>query len=167
MHLFGTFPGRGFGTSLDGRQDCKPCFKAIFGISSFGIPGFGIFVSGRVPVWVFPYLRNPYPRNPSQWGRRDILMSRGKNCREPIFASQVSRTYSHPKAVFNSNRRNPCFRHSAFPPSRNCSRIQAPLSQTPLRLHPTEEKTTNHEHRTHLARELSPCLPSSEFSGKN
>ena len=31
----------------------------------------------------------------SQWARRDRLMSRGKNCRETIFASHLSRSYPH------------------------------------------------------------------------
>ena len=35
----------------------------VFGIPDFGIPVFGIPVSGRVPVWGFPYLRNPCPVN--------------------------------------------------------------------------------------------------------
>ena len=32
---------------------------------------------------------------PSQWARRDRLMSRGKNCRETIFVSHLSRNYPH------------------------------------------------------------------------
>ena len=31
----------------------------------------------------------------SQWARRDRLMSRGKNCRETIFVSHLSRNYPH------------------------------------------------------------------------
>ena len=31
----------------------------------------------------------------SQWARRDRLMSRGKNCRETIFVSQLSRNYPY------------------------------------------------------------------------
>ena len=32
-------------------------------------------------------------KSPSQWARRDRLMSRGKNCRETIFVSHLSRNY--------------------------------------------------------------------------
>ena len=35
------------------------------------------------------------PKFPTQWARRDTLMSRGKNCRETIFVSQLSRGYPH------------------------------------------------------------------------
>ena len=31
----------------------------------------------------------------TQWARRDRLMSRGKNCREAIFVSHLSRNYPH------------------------------------------------------------------------
>ena len=31
----------------------------------------------------------------TQWARRDRLMSRGKNCRETIFVSHLSRNYPH------------------------------------------------------------------------
>ena len=34
-------------------------------------------------------------REATQWARRDILMSRGKNCRETVFVSQLSRNCPH------------------------------------------------------------------------
>ena len=34
-------------------------------------------------------------RPTTQWARRDRLMSRGRNCRETIFASHLSRNYPH------------------------------------------------------------------------
>ena len=39
----------------------------------------------------FPHIQS----TPSQWARRDRLMSWGKNCRETIFVSHLSRNYPH------------------------------------------------------------------------
>ena len=36
----------------------------------------------------------------TQWAKRDTLMSRGKNCRETIFISQLSRSYPHRGGYF-------------------------------------------------------------------
>ena len=35
----------------------------------------------------------------TQWAKRDTLMSRGKNCRETIIVSQLSRSYPHPAVL--------------------------------------------------------------------
>ena len=55
-----------------------------------------------LPINLSPNLACPHKKfltknmcgwHPTQWARRDILMSRVKNGREPIFASQLSRNY--------------------------------------------------------------------------
>ena len=48
-------------------------------------------------IWT-PFLQKDSFRNDpfsAQWARRDRLMSRGKNCRETIFVSHLSRNYPH------------------------------------------------------------------------
>ena len=41
---------------------------------------------------------------PSQWAKRDTLMSRAKNCRETIFVSQLSRSCPHRGGNFERGR---------------------------------------------------------------
>ena len=68
------------------------------------VPGFsfrGTSECTLVPVFVLgehpPKGPKPTPlgKPPSQWAKRDTLMSRGENCRETIFVSQLSRSYPH------------------------------------------------------------------------
>ena len=49
------------------------------------------------PSWNAVLLYDPLGVHPkdTQWARRDRLMSRGKNCRETIFVSHLSRNYPH------------------------------------------------------------------------
>ena len=51
-------------------------------------------VNGQIVLLVIVLWPRPFFEAP-QWARRDILMSRGKNRRETIFVSQLSRNYPH------------------------------------------------------------------------
>ena len=44
--------------------------------------------------------------SPSQWARRDRLMSRDKNCRETSFVSHLSRNYPHRGVNFEREEKN-------------------------------------------------------------
>ena len=103
-----------------------------------------------------PFCKTPFLGMLTQWTRRDILMSRDKNCREIIFVSQLSRNYPHRGGNFERGKM------PSLVGERQCGRHL----KRELRDFNCESKIVSRQWGVKFCRETSRCLagPSGECS---